>query len=82
MKVKVHRSGGFANIRRAFTIDSDELDETSAQDLERVVEALRSDSAERVRRPDAYRYLIEVDDEEFVISESWITEALTRLAKT
>ena len=81
MKVTVHRSGGFANIARTFTIDSGKLDETSARDLERVVEALRSESAERARRPDAYRYLVEVDDEEFVISESWITEALTTLAK-
>ena len=81
MKVRVKRSGGFANIARTFTIDSQTLDETGAQDLERVVEALRSDSAERAQRPDAYRYLVEVDNEEFVICESWITEALTRLAK-
>ncbi len=81
MKVTVHRSGGFANIAKTFSIDAEQLDETSARDLEHVVEALRSDSAERARRPDAYRYLVDVDGEEFVISESWITEALTRLAK-
>lgn len=81
MKVQVRRSGGFANITRTFTIDSEQLDETGAQDLQRVVEALRGEPAERAHRPDAYRYLVEVDGDEFVICESWITEALTRLAK-
>ena len=81
MRVTVRRSGGFANIARTFHIDSDWLDENGAGDLQRVVDALRTSAGERARYPDSYRFLIDVDGEEFIVSESWITEALTRLGR-
>ena len=77
----MRRSGGFANIARTFHIDSDWLDESGAADLQRIVDALRTSAAERAGRPDSYRFLIDVDGDEFIVSESWITEALTRLGR-
>ena len=79
MRVTVKRTGGFANIARIFTIDSSDLNEDDAQELENAVEALRD--ATQDKHPDAFRYRVTVDNESFDISECWITRTLMRLAE-
>ena len=78
MRVTVKRTGGFANIARIFTIDSEDLNEEDGAELENAVQALQD--ATQDKHPDSFRYRVTVDDESFDISECWITRTLMRLA--
>jgi hypothetical protein len=67
MRVRIERSGGFANIRRTFTADAALLDTQRADELTRLVEAadlatFPENPTPRPGKPDRFSYQITVED--------------------
>ena len=68
MRVKLERSGGFANVRRTVTVDEEALAPERAQELRRLVDhadlaTFPEDPTPVAGRPDRFVYRLTVEDE-------------------
>lgn len=68
MKVRLERSGGFANVRRSLTVDAAALAPARAEELRRLVEAadlstFPENPTPLAGRPDRFVYRVTVEDE-------------------
>jgi hypothetical protein len=88
MRVRVERSGGFANIRRTFTADAASLEAAKAAELARLVEdadlaTFAENPTPLQGKPDRFSYRITVEREgserSVVVGEDAASEALLRL---
>jgi len=90
MKVRVERSGGFANVHRTYTADAAALDAEAAGELLRLVEAAElatfpENPTPRPGMPDHFSYHITVvhegSERSVTVSEDTASEALLRLVE-
>ena len=88
MRVRLERSGGFANIHRTFTADAKTLPSGPAEELRRLVEAadlehFPENPTPRPGKPDRFYYQIIVEHEgtehSVTVAEDSAPEALLRL---
>jgi hypothetical protein len=88
MKVKLERSGGFANVRRAVTVDVATLAPARADELRRLVAAadlatFPENPTPLAGRPDRFVYRLTIEDESpartVTVSEGSASEELQRL---
>ena len=88
MRVRLERSGGFANIRRTVTVDDAALPPERAEELRRLVAAadlatFPENPTPRAGRPDRFVYRLTVEDEggarSVTVSEDTAPEAFRRL---
>ncbi|MCJ7440125.1 MAG: hypothetical protein MUO25_00900 [Thermoanaerobaculaceae bacterium] len=88
MRVRLERSGGFANIRRTFTADAKTLAPVQAQELRSLVEAadlahFPEEPTPRPGRPERFYYRITIEHEgaerSVTVAEDSAPEALQHL---
>ena len=88
MRVKVERSGGFANVRRSVTVDAAALAPERAAELRRLVEAadlatFPENPTPLAGRPDRFIYRLTVEDEvgsrAVTVSEDSASDEMQRL---
>lgn len=66
MKVKVERSGGFANIRASASGDTEALSPPAAEEIKALAKELRKKMTEQkdAGTPDAFQYRITIEDDD------------------
>jgi Emfourin len=88
MRVRLDRSGGFANIRRSFTADTKAMPQVQVEELRRLVEAVDlshfpEEPTPRPGRPDRFYYRVTIEHEKaersITVAEDSAPEALQRL---
>ncbi len=88
MRVRIERSGGFANVRRTFTADGAGLSPEQSNELARLVEdadlaTFAENPTPLQGKPDRFSYRITVEREgserSVVVGEDAASEALLRL---
>jgi hypothetical protein len=88
MRVRLERSGGFANIRRTFSADTKALATVQVEELSRLVEAadlahFPEEPTPRPGRPDRFYYRITIEHEgaerSVTVAEDSAPESLQRL---
>ncbi len=88
MKVRLERSGGFANIRRSVTVDAAALAPERAEELRRLVAGadlatFPENPTPLAGRPDRFVYHLTVEDEagarSITVSEDAASDAMRRL---
>jgi Emfourin len=88
VKVRLERSGGFANLHRTVTVDADALAPERAEELRRLVAAadlgrFSRDPKPLAGRPDRFVYRLTIEDESaghtVTVNEDAASEDLQRL---
>ena len=88
MRVRLERSGGFANIRRTFTADTKAMPAVQIEELRRLVESVDlarfpEEPTPRPGRPDRFYYRVTIEHERaersITVAEDSAPEALQRL---
>jgi len=88
MRVKLERSGGFANIRRTFTADTKVMPAVQVEELRHLVDALdlahfHEEPTPRPGRPDRFYFRVTIEDERaersITVAEDSAPEALQHL---
>jgi hypothetical protein len=70
MKITIDRSGGFANIPLRREIGTAALPHEEAAEIERLADVARNVKPSSTPMPDAYSYVITIDGERYVMTES------------
>lgn len=90
MRVKLERSGGFANVRRSVTVDAAALTPERADELRRLVAAadlgtFSENPTPLAGKPDRFIYRLTIEDEKaehtVTVSEDAASEDLQRLVE-
>ena len=88
MRVRLERSGGFANIRRTFTADTKAMPPVQVEELRHLVEAVDlahfpEEPTPRPGRPDRFYYRVTIEHERaersITVAEDSAPETLQRL---
>ena len=69
MRITIDRSGGFANFRRHYEIDTATLPRAEAEEIERLATAAGNAPASFTPMPDAFTYAITIDGTPYVTSD-------------
>lgn len=80
MKIRIDRSGGFANMQASASCDTDDLDPDAAGEVRALVDEVRA-AAHSPSHPDAFRYdlTIEDDDGNVISATTGESDAAARL---
>lgn len=81
MRISLERSGGFAGVRLACTVDTSSLPPAEAARLEHLVARAGLDALPptAINEPDRFEYRLEVDDQTFTFGERQVRAALRPL---
>ena len=82
MRIRIDRSGGFANIPLHREVDTSTLPASEAPAIEKLAHAARDTPSSAKPMPDAYNYEITIDGETYVMTEpsgAW-AELIARLS--
>lgn len=74
MKIRIDRSGGFANMQATGSCDTDDLDPDAADEVRALVDALRA-ATDSPSHPDAFRYDVTIEDDDGNVISATIGES-------
>ena len=74
MKVRIERSGGFANMQAIASVDTETLPDEAADEVRALVDEVRRQSSS-ASLPDAFRYHLTVEDDDGNMTAATVGES-------